>query len=97
MDRTIQRLSPEVVVNAWIATKGHNHISDLWNLVGDDTAACIAEGALCLATLWESAWVEGDGDHTIPAADLTHAVNKNSLRSRYNNVTFAPSDWLKNM
>jgi hypothetical protein len=41
MDRTIQRLSPEVVVNAWIATKGHNHISDLWNLVGDDTAACI--------------------------------------------------------
>jgi hypothetical protein len=46
MDRTIQRLSPEVVVNAWIATKGHNHISDLWNLVGDDTAACIAEGAL---------------------------------------------------
>ena len=97
MDRTIQRLSPEAVVNAWIATKGHNHISDLWNLVGDDTAACIAEGALGLATLWESAWVEGDGDHTIPAADLTHAVNKNSLRSRYNNVTFAPSDWLKNM
>jgi hypothetical protein len=97
MDRTIQRLSPEAVVNAWIATKGHNHISDLWNLVGDDTAACIAEGALGLATLWESAWVEGDGDHAIPVADLTHAINKNSLRSRYNNVTFAPSDWLKNM
>jgi hypothetical protein len=97
MRRTIARLAPEKVVNTWIDTKGQNHIRDLWAALGDDTAACIAEGALVLATLWESAWVEGDGDHGIPSAALGTPANKNALRSRYNDASFVPSRWLRDM
>jgi len=97
MRRTIQRLDPETVVNTWIATKGPQHIADLWAALGDETAASMAEGALTLATLWQSAWAEGDGDHTVPAAQLGAAANKNTLRGRYNKATFVPSRWLRDM
>jgi len=57
----------------------------------------MAEGALTLATLWQSAWAEGDGDHTVPAAQPGAAANKNTLRGRYNKGTFVPSRWLRDM
>jgi len=57
----------------------------------------MAEGALTLATLWQTAWAEGDGDHTVPAAQPGAAANKNTLRGRYNKGTFVPSRWLRDM
>jgi hypothetical protein len=97
MRRTIERLDPEVVVNTWIDTKGSHHIADLWAALGDDTAASMAEGALALATLWQSAWAEGGGDSTIPAGQLGVAVNKNALRARYSKASFVQSRWLREM
>jgi hypothetical protein len=97
MEQTIARLDPEKLVEKWIETKGNNHISDLWDAVGDDTAACIAEGALTLAMLWQSAWVEGKGDQTVAADSLDQQVSKSWLRARYGKAAFAPSDWLRNM
>jgi hypothetical protein len=43
---------------------------DLWTELGDDTAACMVLGVLCLADIWESAWVEGQGDVNIDQAAL---------------------------
>jgi hypothetical protein len=61
MDQTIQRLAPETVVNTWIQTKGAHHIADMWAALRVPTTQCIAEGALALATLWQSAWREVTG------------------------------------
>lgn len=55
MGLTIARLDPATVIDRWIAAKGQNYIADLWAELGQDTAAAIAEGALCLASLWQSA------------------------------------------
>ena len=52
-------------------------------------------GAFCLAELWQSAWVEGNGDDTFN--NLGQAVGKNVLLTLYNDRTFVESRWLKNM
>ena len=97
MGLTIARLNPATVIDRRIATKCQNHTADLWAELGQDTAAAIAEGALCLVSLWQSAWVEGQGDQHIPTADLDRAVNKNWSRSRYNALNFATPDWLRKL
>ena len=48
---------------------------------------CIAEGCLCLAKLWESAWKEGNGDQ-MPNAKLV-SINLLSLKDLYEDKFFS--------
>ena len=41
----------------------------MWTKVGTKTGKCMAEGALLLASLWQSAWVAGNGDLNIETSD----------------------------
>src|SRR5262249_36956151 len=79
MRSTIGRLDPELVVNTWLETAGPSHAKKLWAALGEQTAACIAEGALCLATIWQSAWIEGKGDVTVPDGVLDQALGHPAL------------------
>ncbi|HVG06943.1 MAG TPA: S1/P1 Nuclease [Thermoanaerobaculia bacterium] len=97
MQDTIARLPPEVVVETWVETKGPNHTRDLWEALADETVDCMVDGALCLAELWQSAWIEGDGDQVFAGAALDTPVSKSKLKSLYNDIKFVESRWLKDM
>jgi hypothetical protein len=51
----------------------------------------MADGCLYLATLWDSAWREGGGDTTMPAAV---AISQTRLEELYQNPDFLPSHTL---
>ena len=66
--RTVQTiLPPEVIVQVWSDVGGPDSpdYSKMWQKLGDKTGKCMAEGALLLASLWQSAWKVGNGDQNI--------------------------------
>lgn len=60
-------LSPEEIVQAWQDIGGPHSpdYSEMWAKLGAKTGQCMAEGALLLASLWQSAWEIGNGNATI--------------------------------
>jgi hypothetical protein len=63
----------------------------MWKKLGDDTITVMADGCICLAQLWDSAWKEGDGDTNIRALG---AVSEAALERLYQNPDFLPSHTL---
>jgi hypothetical protein len=94
MQKTFDTINPKDIVDAFLAVKDQTPraISDeLWNKFGDDTIAVIADGSRYLAHLWNSAWEQGDGDHTITDHDAT---DTQALIDLYSDRTFLPSHTL---
>lgn len=94
VQKTFDTIAPKDIVDAFLAVKGQKprEISDaLWSQFGDDTIAVIADGSRYLAHLWNSAWVAGDGDHTIKHLD---AIDTQDLIDLYSDRTFLPSHTL---
>jgi hypothetical protein len=94
MDRTFDAIKPLDIVNAYIKVedeKPKDVAESLWKQFGDDTMAVMADGCLCLAQIWESAWVEGDGDSNITKLG---AISEETLETIYQNPDFMPSHTL---
>jgi hypothetical protein len=51
----------------------------------------MADGAICLAQLWDSAWKEGAGDNTIHDLGV---IDESTLETLYQNPQFLPSKTL---
>ena len=69
MRKTIQRLPPRDIVDAFIGLKtAKDRPKAMWSRFGNATEAAMKDGAHALACLWESAWMAGRGDQTMPAA-----------------------------
>lgn len=83
MGQTFQNLPPMAIVEAFASGK------DLWQFFGPPTIKTLVGGVLTLAGLWQSAWVEGNGDG-VPAVKLT-AVPEDELVRIYSDPTFLPS------
>ncbi len=61
----------------------------MWKVVGADTMGTLfAEGIVCLASLWQSAWKNGQADTHITELDV---VDMEDLRKTYENQDFLPS------
>jgi hypothetical protein len=99
MKRTIEALPPETVVDCYLKYKGHGQVESMWAELGDATIQRLVDGAVTLATIWESAWIEGGGDSgsRFKSADLKKVVPKKTLIKLYNDRAFVESKWLKNM
>jgi hypothetical protein len=95
MSRTIGRLSPEDVIDAWAAHPGQGRIAHLWGAVKNATAACVADGSMTLATIWQSAWLEGGGNQIASAALV--AQDKDRLKELYDDKSFLPAMSLKKL
>jgi hypothetical protein len=95
MRQTIEILPPLVLVQAWVDSGRPNRIANLWEALGNRTADCIAAGSLRLASLWESAWKEGNGDQ-IDGGDLVE-IDQDALVQLYNDRAFVPSMTLADM
>jgi hypothetical protein len=64
-------------------------LDGMWNELGDRTADVMAQGALYLAVLWQSAWEAGNGA-AVPSARLVALVPAD-IRARYIDDQFVPS------
>ncbi len=96
MKNTIAALPPEKVIDVFNEVRGRGQVSHMWQKLGEDTMNLVAEGALCLAALWQSAWIEGDGDQNV-AIDQLKTVPEARLMSLYNAKGFVEARWLKDM
>ena len=95
MRKTFDLIAPIEVIDAYNAQQGHQRIDHMWTVLGKRTCKTIANGALTLAHIWQSAWLEGKGNQ-IPSSKLT-TMATDTLRSLYLKKTFLESNWLKDM
>ena len=94
MKKTIATLPPMDVIDAFNGASGRARVPHMWDELGERTVTCIANASLFLATLWESAWVEGGGNATgaqaIPNNKLV-AIDTAQLRELYMDADFIRS------
>lgn len=97
MDRASKAVKPKSLVSTYAAatttgSKAKKVTSKLWDKFGDGTISTMVDGALTLAMLWESAWVEGGGDGRFSDAQM-RGINRNSLQALYEDDenVFVPS------
>jgi hypothetical protein len=95
MKATLALIEPLEVIEAYNAEEGKERVPHMWNVLGARTMRTVANGARCLAVIWQSAWREGSGN-SIPTSKLV-AVSKTSLRTLYLRKTFLESNWLEDM
>jgi hypothetical protein len=97
MGETVETLPPQSIVNAYPleGTQGERATA-LWKRFKHETISCMAAGCLRLASLWESAWKEGNGDKNVDAGNLAE-VKQKELQKLYQNPNFLPSKPLKEM
>jgi hypothetical protein len=81
-------LAPEEIVD-FFQTLTDNKPAKMWEEFGERAAKCMALGCLRLASLWQSAWIEGGGAH-IPNNKLTE-IRTTVLRQKYENKAFLES------
>jgi hypothetical protein len=73
MMRTVfERIPPRKIVQFFIDSdaKPKQLAEDMWDEFGVGTVKCMQDGVHLLAALWQSAWVAGNGDETMPASAL---------------------------
>jgi hypothetical protein len=93
MMRTVfERIPPRQIVQFYIDSnaKPAQMAQDMWNQFGDGTITCMQDGTHLLAVLWQSAWLEGDGDNTISASALK-AFSQDDVMGVCQQADFLPS------
>ncbi|WP_231946790.1 S1/P1 Nuclease [Leifsonia sp. 21MFCrub1.1] len=96
MDRSATAIDPRALVSAYaaVATKPGDstvRVTDaLWTAFGPLTIGVLADGALTLAMLWQSAWKAAGGDAAFSSGALT-AVDTAALQALYEDPAFVPS------
>jgi hypothetical protein len=89
MERTIATLAPKDIIDGDDPSKGPKERAEiLFQSFSDQTAQCIADGCLTLASLWYTAWQEGDGDSNM--SDLGPR-NRDDLKNLYKSPKFVPA------
>ena len=94
MQQTFKAIAPKDIIADFVKVQDKKPaaLADaLWDVLGEDTIKVMADGAICLARLWDSAWKEGGGDNTIH--DLAE-IDESALETLYQNPQFLPSKTL---
>lgn len=93
MRRCANTLPPRDIIDSYVS---NNHrIADMWSDLKDRTVEVITDGVLTLSMLWESAWVEGNGQ-MIPNSKIK-PIGEADLIALYQDSTFIPSVYLDTM
>lgn len=87
MQRTVVRLPPTQIVDLFNSDMGRGQVEDMWSKLKAPTAACMQDGAMTLARIWEAAWRAGQGE----ANAAVGALAQDDLRHRYSDPSFLPS------
>ena len=87
---TVPGLSPKKICDAYNAEHTPAaRVTRLWTDFGDLTITRMAQGAICMADIWASAWKEGNGA-AIPQSVLV-AQDPTVLSNTYRTAAFFPS------
>ena len=94
MQKTFAAIAPADIINEYVKSDGSKpapRADALWKKFGAATINVMADGCVCLAQLWDSAWQEGDGDTSIRSAT---AIPQERLEALYQDPNFLPSHTL---
>jgi hypothetical protein len=94
MQKTFAAIAPADIINEYVKSDGSKpapRADELWKKFGVATIDVMADGCVCLAQLWDSAWQEGNGDTTIRS---TTAIPQERLEALYQDPNFLPSHTL---
>lgn len=86
MKKTFDTLPPDKVIKEW---RKAEDMEDLFKAVGAQTIENIINGSITMATIWQSAWIEGNGD-AINQNELV-AIDQDRLIELYEDKAFVPS------
>jgi hypothetical protein len=65
MQQTVRAIARKQIIAEFVKVEDEKpaaRADALWDVLGEDAIKVMADGAICLAQLWDSAWKEGDGD-----------------------------------
>jgi hypothetical protein len=68
MQKTFAAIAPQEIIDTFVplmAEKPAPRAAAMWATLGARTMDVMADGCLCLAQLWDSAWAQGNGDANI--------------------------------
>jgi hypothetical protein len=94
MQKTFDAIAPKKILDEFVKVqdeKPAERADAMWESLGEDTISVMADGCICLAQLWDSAWQEGNGDLTINSLG---AIDETVLEHLYQNRDFLPSHTL---
>jgi hypothetical protein len=86
MQRTVNRLPPLTIVDAFDSHMGDQQMDAMWTELKEKTAACMQDGANTLARVWEAAWRAGGSPRM---EDET--FSEENLKKLYKDPTFLPA------
>jgi hypothetical protein len=90
MSETVAALPPKQICDAYNAENTPAaRVTRLWNDFGDLTITRMAQGAICMADIWASAWKDGNG--AAMSSSLLVAQDPTLLSNTYHAATFFPS------
>jgi hypothetical protein len=94
MRKTVHVLPPASICAEYNkGTSPSDRLNRLWTKFGSKTIQLMAEGCICMADIWASAWKEGKGE----ALDKGGAIDQGKLTARYRQSAFFPSTSLRLM
>jgi len=91
MQQTFEKIKPMAIVDAYIAVESEKpaqRADALWASFGETTMDVMADGCMCLALLWESAWAEGNGNSKIKSLEV---IEPGELAKIYQDPQFLPT------
>jgi hypothetical protein len=98
MSRTLHRLAPKKIIDVFVKNPGRPRLQAMWDALGDETIACIVDGAIGLAEYWEAAWEEGRAaSDAKQLPDEAPEVDDVDLMALYRDKTFMQSRLLSQM
>jgi hypothetical protein len=91
MQTTFKAIAPKEIIDEFVKVQDQKpaaRADAMWEALGDDTIKVMADGCICLAQLWDSAWQEGNGDARI---DALETIEQATLEALYQSRDFLPS------
>ncbi|HXT85343.1 MAG TPA: hypothetical protein VN704_13630, partial [Verrucomicrobiae bacterium] len=89
MKKSMQILPPLDIVDAFNESSGQIRLEHMFQVLGNRTIDVISEGCITLATIWENAWKEGNGDQI--SEDKITLIGSENLQQLYSTITFLES------
>jgi hypothetical protein len=94
MRNTVKQLPPLRIIEVYNEVPGGpGRTENMFNKLGKKTASVMAEGCVCLASLWASAWKEGNGNKI--ATTKLGLADWKELQKLYNTKSFVEAFRLK--
>jgi len=95
MEQTVEKIPPLEVVEIFNSASSRERSGVLWSNLKDRIFETMAGGAVALAEIWESAWLEGGGQKI--SAQKIGVISGEALKALYDDKSFLPASWLREM